>query len=56
MEIFKTDHMPKNFQISQYDKAGGIPISSGGKIVIEMKSKKKTLTKEIDITSSVFKG
>ncbi|MHA1298953.1 MAG: Asp-tRNA(Asn)/Glu-tRNA(Gln) amidotransferase subunit GatB, partial [Candidatus Helarchaeota archaeon] len=42
--------MPKNFQISQYDKAGGIPLSSGGKILIEMKSKKKTQKKEIEIT------
>ena len=42
--------MPKNFQITQYDKAGGIPISSGGKISIEMKSKKKSQTKEIEIT------
>ncbi|MHA1376996.1 MAG: Asp-tRNA(Asn)/Glu-tRNA(Gln) amidotransferase subunit GatB [Candidatus Helarchaeota archaeon] len=42
--------MPKNFQISQYDKAGGIPISTGGKILIEMKNKKKIHKKEITIT------
>lgn len=41
--------MPKNFQISQYDKAGGIPISSGGKIVMEENNKKKTCRKEIDL-------
>lgn len=41
--------MPKNYQISQYDKAGGIPISSGGKIVIEEKRNKKTYKKEIDL-------
>ncbi|MFX1449863.1 MAG: Asp-tRNA(Asn)/Glu-tRNA(Gln) amidotransferase subunit GatB [Promethearchaeota archaeon] len=42
--------MPKNFQISQYDKAGGIPISSGGEIIIEVTNKKKTHKKEITIT------
>ena len=35
--------MPKNFQISQYDKAGGIAISSGGYIDIDIKNKKKRI-------------
>ncbi|NHI93836.1 MAG: Asp-tRNA(Asn)/Glu-tRNA(Gln) amidotransferase subunit GatB [Candidatus Lokiarchaeota archaeon] len=35
--------MPKNFQISQYDKAGGIAISSGGYVDIEIKNKKKRI-------------
>ncbi|MEM2210538.1 MAG: Asp-tRNA(Asn)/Glu-tRNA(Gln) amidotransferase subunit GatB [Nitrososphaerales archaeon] len=26
--------MPKNFQISQYDKAGGIPLAVGGRLII----------------------
>jgi len=35
--------MPKNFQITQYDKAGGIAISSGGYIDIDVKGKKKRI-------------
>ncbi|MCL2477598.1 Asp-tRNA(Asn)/Glu-tRNA(Gln) amidotransferase subunit GatB [Candidatus Bathycorpusculum sp.] len=27
--------MPKNFQITQYDQAGGVPFSTNGKVVIE---------------------
>lgn len=30
--------MPKNFQISQYDRAGGIPIASGGSVNIQVNS------------------
>jgi aspartyl-tRNA(Asn)/glutamyl-tRNA(Gln) amidotransferase subunit B len=29
--------LPKNFQISQYDKAGGVPIASGGSVQLERK-------------------
>ena len=35
--------MPKNFQITQYDKAGGIAISAGGYIDIDVKGKKKRI-------------
>ncbi len=35
--------MPKNFQISQYDKAGGIAISSGGYVEIDVKNNKKRI-------------
>jgi aspartyl-tRNA(Asn)/glutamyl-tRNA(Gln) amidotransferase subunit B len=35
--------MPKNFQITQYDKAGGVPFSTNGRVTIEGK-------KEIRIT------
>lgn len=33
--------MPKNFQISQYDQAGGIPIAAGGKVNIQVDHVKK---------------
>ncbi len=29
--------LPKNFQISQYDKAGGVPIASAGTVQLEKK-------------------
>ncbi|HUY00139.1 MAG TPA: Asp-tRNA(Asn)/Glu-tRNA(Gln) amidotransferase subunit GatB [Candidatus Deferrimicrobium sp.] len=35
--------MPKNFQISQYNKAGGVPIGLGGKVIFEMNHKKKSI-------------
>lgn len=35
--------MSKNFQISQYDKAGGIPISSGGKVDIQINHRKRNI-------------
>jgi aspartyl-tRNA(Asn)/glutamyl-tRNA(Gln) amidotransferase subunit B len=35
--------MPKNFQISQYNKAGGIPIGLGGDVTFEMNRKKKKI-------------
>jgi aspartyl-tRNA(Asn)/glutamyl-tRNA(Gln) amidotransferase subunit B len=33
--------MPKNFQISQYDKAGGVPIAIGGHVTIQAGNRKK---------------
>ena len=33
--------MSKNFQISQYDKAGGVPIAIGGHVTIEVGNRKK---------------
>jgi len=33
--------MPKNFQISQYDKAGGVPIAIGGSINIRVDNREK---------------
>ena len=35
--------MPKNFQISQYDKSGGIPIAVGGSIVFGSDGEEKTV-------------
>jgi aspartyl-tRNA(Asn)/glutamyl-tRNA(Gln) amidotransferase subunit B len=35
--------LPKDFQISQYDKAGGVPIAVGGYITIETNHQKKTI-------------
>jgi len=33
--------MPKNFQISQYDKAGGVPIAIGGHVPIQVSNREK---------------
>jgi len=33
--------MPKNFQISQYDRAGGVPLAVNGHLYIEAKKKRK---------------
>lgn len=33
--------MPKNFQISQYDRAGGVPLAVNGHLYIEVKKKRK---------------
>ena len=33
--------MPKNFQISQYDRAGGVPLAVDGYLYIEVKKKRK---------------
>jgi aspartyl-tRNA(Asn)/glutamyl-tRNA(Gln) amidotransferase subunit B len=33
--------MAKNFQISQYDKAGGVPVASGGCVTIDVEKMKK---------------
>ncbi|MCW4015396.1 MAG: Asp-tRNA(Asn)/Glu-tRNA(Gln) amidotransferase subunit GatB [Candidatus Bathyarchaeota archaeon] len=33
--------MPKNFQISQYDQAGGVPLAVGGFLVIDVGTKRK---------------
>lgn len=35
--------MPKNFQISQYDRAGGVPLAVGGHLYIEMNRKRKKI-------------
>ncbi len=35
--------MPKNFQISQYDRAGGAPLASGGVLPIEVDKKRKKI-------------
>ncbi|MFX0100946.1 MAG: Asp-tRNA(Asn)/Glu-tRNA(Gln) amidotransferase subunit GatB [Candidatus Hodarchaeota archaeon] len=35
--------MAKNFQISQYDKAGGIPIASGGQVMFAIGNEKRTI-------------
>ncbi len=35
--------MPKNYQISQYNKAGGVPIGLGGHVTIEINKQKKTI-------------
>jgi aspartyl-tRNA(Asn)/glutamyl-tRNA(Gln) amidotransferase subunit B len=35
--------MPKNFQISQYDKAGGIPIARGGRVEIQVNHGKRRI-------------
>ncbi|MFH1327648.1 MAG: Asp-tRNA(Asn)/Glu-tRNA(Gln) amidotransferase subunit GatB [Candidatus Bathyarchaeota archaeon] len=35
--------LPKNFQISQYDKAGGVPIASNGKITFTVNMKRKAV-------------
>lgn len=36
--------MPKNFQISQYNKAGGVPIGLGGQVPLELDGIKKEIT------------
>jgi aspartyl-tRNA(Asn)/glutamyl-tRNA(Gln) amidotransferase subunit B len=36
--------MPKNFQITQYNKAGGVPIGLGGQVEIEMNGDSKVIT------------
>ncbi|MHA1276751.1 MAG: Asp-tRNA(Asn)/Glu-tRNA(Gln) amidotransferase subunit GatB [Candidatus Helarchaeota archaeon] len=36
--------MPKNFQITQYNKAGGVPIGLGGQVSFEMNGNPKTVT------------
>jgi aspartyl-tRNA(Asn)/glutamyl-tRNA(Gln) amidotransferase subunit B len=35
--------LPKDFQISQYDKAGGVPIAIGGHVDFEMQHQKKLI-------------
>ncbi len=35
--------MPKNFQISQYDRAGGVPLAVGGHLYIEVSGKRKRI-------------
>lgn len=35
--------MTKNFQISQYDKAGGVPICVGGELTFNLSNEKKTV-------------
>lgn len=35
--------MPKNFQISQYDKAGGVPIGIGGEVQFEIEGETRTI-------------
>ncbi len=35
--------MPKNFQISQFDRAGGVPLAVGGYLDIEVKGKPKRI-------------
>ncbi|MFX1294966.1 MAG: Asp-tRNA(Asn)/Glu-tRNA(Gln) amidotransferase subunit GatB [Promethearchaeota archaeon] len=35
--------MPKNFQITQYNRAGGIPIGLGGQVNFEINNKKKVI-------------
>ncbi len=35
--------MPKNFQISQYDRAGGVPIATGGSVSIQLDHAEKTI-------------
>ena len=36
--------MPKNFQITQYHKAGGVPIGLGGQVEIENNGESKVIT------------
>jgi len=33
--------MPKNFQISQYDRAGGVPLAVGGYLIVQVDGKRK---------------
>ena len=35
--------LPKNFQISQYDRAGGVPLAIGGHIYIETRNNRKKI-------------
>jgi aspartyl-tRNA(Asn)/glutamyl-tRNA(Gln) amidotransferase subunit B len=35
--------LPKNFQISQYDRAGGVPLATGGHIYIEARNNRKKI-------------
>ncbi len=35
--------LPKNFQISQYDRAGGVPIASDGRITFAVNKERKTV-------------
>ena len=36
--------LPKNFQISQYDRAGGVPLAIGGHIYIETRNNRKKIS------------
>jgi len=35
--------MPKNFQISQYDKSGGVPVAAGGSVNFSVDGEEKTI-------------